>query len=113
MSTEHQKFKDDSARWNSCSEGTRRAHVPTFSDEFAKSKNAVRKPGFLNQKRYREPPTVFVDRVKEQQEEGSQDLRLKFFKSPKSQTGKASGSSSQEEIRFSDPNEKFPEVFPR
>ena len=49
--------------------------------------------------------------VKEQQEEGSQDLRLKFVQSPETQTWKASGSSSQEEIRFSHPNEKRPKVF--
>ena len=118
LSTEYQKFKVDSARWHSWIEEARRAHVkklrdyvPTFLDEFVKSKNAYRKPGFLNRKRYREPPTVFVDRKEEQQEEGSQDLRLKFIQSPKSQTWKALGSSSQEEIRFSDPNEKRPKVF--
>ena len=49
--------------------------------------------------------------MEEQQKEGSQDLRLKFVKSPASQTWKALGSSSQEEIRFSDPNEKRPKVF--
>ena len=49
--------------------------------------------------------------MEEQQEEGSQDLRLKFVKSPESQTWKASGNSSQEEIRFNDPNEKRPKVF--
>ena len=55
LSTEYQKFKVDSARWHSWSEETRRAYVkklrdyvPTFSDEFVKSKNAGREPGFLN-----------------------------------------------------------------
>ena len=72
LSTEYQKFKVDSARCHSWIEEARRVHakklgdyVPTFSDEFDKSKNAYRKPGFLNRKRYREPPTVFVDRVEE------------------------------------------------
>ena len=51
--------------------------------------------------------------MEEQQEEGLQDLRLKFVKSLASQTWKASGSSSQEEIRFSDPNEKRTKVFER
>ena len=74
-------------------------------------KIAGRKPRFLDRKRYREPPTVFAHHVEEQQEEGSQDLRLKFVKSPESQTWKAPGSSSQEEIRFSDPNENRPKVF--
>ena len=118
LSTEYQTFKVDSVRWHSRSEETRiayikklRDYVPTFSDKFVKSTNAGRKPGFLNQKKYREPPTVFVDRVEEQQEKGSQELRLKFAKSPESQTWKASGSSSQEEIRFSDPNKKRPKVF--
>ena len=102
LSTEYQKFKVDRARWHSWSEETRRAHVkklrdyvPTFFHEFAKSKNAGRKPVFLNRKRHKEPTTVFVDCVEEHQEEGSQDLRLKFVKSPLSQTWKASGSSSQ------------------
>ena len=83
LSTEYQKFKVDSACWHSWNEETRRAHVkklrdyvPTFSEKFVKSKNAGRKPGFLNGKRYREPPTFFVDSVEEQQDEGSQDLRL-------------------------------------
>ena len=49
--------------------------------------------------------------MEEQQEEGSQDLRLKFVQSPETQIWKASGGSSQEEIRFSDPNEKRPKVF--
>ena len=83
LSTEYQKFKVDSAYWHSWNEETRRAHVkklrdyvPTFSEKFVKSKRAGRKPGFLNGKRYREPPTFFVDSVEEQQDEGSQDLRL-------------------------------------
>ena len=59
-------------------------------------KNAGKKPGFLNQKRYREPPTVFLDRVEEQKEEGSKDLHLKFVKSPESETWKALASSIQE-----------------
>ena len=91
LSTESQKFKVDSARWHSWSEETRRAYVkklrdyvPTFSVEFVKSKYAGRKPGFLNQKRYIEPPTVFLNHVEEQQEEGSQDLLLKLVKSPES-----------------------------
>ena len=42
----------------------------------------------------------------EQQEEGSQDLRLKFARSIERQTWKALGSSSREKIRSSDPNEK-------
>ena len=84
---------------------------PTFSNEFVKSKNAGRKHGFLNRKRYRETATVFVNCVKEQQEEGLQDLCLNFVKSPESQTWKALGSSSEEEIRFSDPSEKSPKVF--
>ena len=85
FSTEYQKFKVDIAGQYSWSEENRRAYVkklrnyvPTFLKEFVKSKNAGRKPRFLNRKRYREPPTVFVDRVGEQHEEGSQDLRLKF-----------------------------------
>ena len=49
--------------------------------------------------------------MEEQQEEGLQDLSLKFVKSQESQTWKASGSPSHKEIRFSDPNEKRPEVF--
>ena len=115
LSTEYQKFKVDIARWHSWSEETRTTHVkklrdyvPTFTDEFVKSENAGRKPGFLNRKRYREPSTVFVDRAEEQQDEGSQDLRLKFVQSPESQTWKTSGSSSQEQIRFRDLNEKRP-----
>ena len=118
LSTEYQKFKVDSAHWHSWSEEIWRAHVrklqdyvSTFSNEFVKSTNGGRKPGFSNWKIYREPPTVFVDRVEEQQEEGSQDLRLKFVKSPESQIRKASGSSNEDEIRFSDPNEKRPKVF--
>ena len=65
LSTECQKFEGDSARWHYWNEETRRVHVktlrdyvPTFSDEFVKSKNVGRKPAFLNRKRYREPPTV-------------------------------------------------------
>ena len=49
--------------------------------------------------------------MEEQQEEGSQDFRLKFVKSPESQTWKALGNSSQEEIRLSDSSEKRPQVF--
>ena len=116
--TEYQKFRVGSACWHSWSEETRRVHVKklrdyvaTFSDEFVKSKNAGKKPVFLNRKRYREPPTVFVEHLEEQQEEVSQDLRLKFVKSSESQTWKAWGSSSQEEIRFSGSNEKRPKIF--
>ena len=83
----------------------------TFSNEFVKSKNAGRKHGFLNRNGYRETATVFVNCVKEQQEESLQDFCLKFVKSPESQTWKALGSSSKEEIRFSDPSEKSPKVF--
>ena len=82
-----------------------------FKLQFVTAKNAGRKSGFLNQKRYKERLTVFVDRVEKQQEEGLQDLHLKFVHSPESQTWKASGSSSQEKIRFSDPIEKRPKVF--
>ena len=103
LSTEYQKFKVDSAHWYSWSEETQRAYVkklheyvPTFSDKFVKLKNAGKKPGFLNQKRYREPPTVFLDCVEEQKEEGSKDLHLKFVKSPESETWKALASSIQE-----------------
>ena len=79
LSKKYQKFKVDSALWHSWSGETQRAHIkklrnynPTFSDELLKLTNAGRKPGFLNRKRYREPPTVSVDCVEEQQEEGSQ-----------------------------------------
>ena len=115
LSTEYQKFKVDRARWHSWSEETRRAHVkklrdyvPTFFHEFAKSKNAGRKPVFLNRKRHKEPTTVFVDCVEEHQEEGSQDLRLKFVKSPLSQTWKASGSSSHKKSDSVIPMRSFP-----
>ena len=114
-STEYQKTKVDSACWHSWSKETQRSHVEklrdcdlTFSDQFLKSKNDGRKPGFLNRKRYRAPTTVFVDRVDKQQEEGSQDLRLKSVRSLERQTWKALGSSSREKIRSSDPNEKRP-----
>ena len=53
----------------------------------------------MNRKRYREPPTAFVDRVKEQQEEGLQDLHLKHLP------------DFPEEIRLSGPNERRPKVF--
>lgn len=65
----------------------------------------------LIQRRYREQPTIFVDHVKEQQEERSQNLRLKFVNSPESQIWKASSHSIQHEISFCYPNEKPPKVF--
>ena len=67
--------------------------------------------GFLNRERHGEPPTAFADHMEEQEQEGCQYLRLKFAKSPENRTSKTSGSSSQEEIRFRDPNEKRPKVF--